>query len=468
MKTLTSLITAFFLLSATASAQTVNLGNYIWWDMNDNGKKDGNEYGTGGLTVKLYQDNNEDGIADAGFTTLTTTTDANGYYLFTNLAPAKYFVRLNAGYGHYKTTVYGGDPDNDIDGDNNGYTQNLSNFYVYSQTITLAPDLENDGNGNTNACINNTLDMGIWKGNGLGDFVWLDINQNGAQDSGEPGIKNVTVKLKDAAGNLLETVTTDEKGYYAFIEPSYYYGTTSYQIEFVTPPGFTPATANAGADDKDSDPVNGVISNITVPNGEWNHSFDAGFRPMNSILPVHLTIFQAYTNNNKVELKWISDYEKDAAHFAIEKSTDGKEFRQIGMVLAANNSEEKNNYQFSDIITADKGLLYYRLKIVDINGSIEYSEVKIIRLKNSGQSGVSIQAYPNPVVNQVRVSIPQTWSNRKVTYHVTGTNGLIVKTIQRTNSSQTEVIDMSNLPGGTYIVQVVCENERAQQLVVKQ
>jgi hypothetical protein len=466
MKTYISLFVALFFLSVTASAQTICLGNYVWWDMNDNGKKDGNEFGCAGTTVKLYKDSNEDGIADAGFTTLTTTTDGNGYYLFPNLAPGKYFVRVNAGSNHYKTTVYGGDPDNDIDGDNNGYTQNLSNYYIYTQTFTLSPNAEADGSGANNTNTNNTVDLGMWKGNGLGDFVWLDLNSNGAQDSGEPGIANVTVRLKDANGNVLATTTTDSKGYYGFHDPANY-GTTNYQVEFVTPAGYSPTTANNGTDDKDSDAVGGVISNITVPIGEWNHSFDAGFRPLNGTLPVRLFSMQAYVVNNKVELKWISEYEKDAAHFSIEKSTDGRNFQQIGIVMAVNSSDAKTNYQFSDPINSQKGMFYYRLKMVDINGSFEYSDVKMIR-NNIEKNAISIQAYPNPFVSELRVTIPQTWSNKKVTYQVIAANGLMLKTIEKVNSSQTEVINMSAFASGTYIVRVVCENESTQQLIVKQ
>jgi hypothetical protein len=467
MKTYISLFAILFFLVVNASAQTICLGNYVWWDMNDNGKKDGNEFGSSGLTVKLYQDNNEDGIADAGFTTLTTTTDGNGYYLFPNLAPGKYFVRLNAGYGHYKTTLYGGDPDNNIDGDNNGHTQNLSNYYIYTQTIQLSSNAEPDGSGATNTNTNNTVDMGIWKGNGLGDFVWLDINSNGSQDTGEPGIANVTVRLKDVNGNVLETTTTDSKGYYGFHDPANY-GTTNYQVEFVAPAGYVPTVANSGADDKDSDVIGGVISNITVPIGEWNHSFDAGFRPLNGTLPVRLYSFQAYVINQKAELKWMSDYEKDAAHFEVERSTDGRNFQQIGIVMAANSGDNRSNYQFADAITATKEMVYYRLKMVDINGSFEYSEVKMIRTKSTQQNAISIQAYPNPVVSDLRVTIPQAWNNKKVTYQVIAANGLIMKTFERANSSQTELINMSSFANGTYIIKVVCDGQITQQFIVKQ
>ena len=103
MKTFTLLAVCLFAnFTATLYAQTLNLGNTVWWDLNDNAKKDAGEPAASGYAVKLYQDNNEDGVADAGFTTLITTTDVDGKFLFTNLASGSYFVRVSAGYSHYK------------------------------------------------------------------------------------------------------------------------------------------------------------------------------------------------------------------------------------------------------------------------------------------------------------------------------------------------------------------------------
>src|SRR5678815_3353146 len=50
----------------------------------------------------------------------------------------------------------------------------------------------------------------------LGDAVWNDVNQNGLQDSGEPGVSGVTVRLLDCTGNVLRTMATDGNGLYLF------------------------------------------------------------------------------------------------------------------------------------------------------------------------------------------------------------------------------------------------------------
>ena len=83
--------------------QPVSLGNRVWLDdgngggIANNGIMDGAEVGIGGVTVELFLDN-DDGTADPdgadGSALATVTTDSNGYYLFDNLMPGDYFVRI--------------------------------------------------------------------------------------------------------------------------------------------------------------------------------------------------------------------------------------------------------------------------------------------------------------------------------------------------------------------------------------
>jgi SdrD B-like domain/Secretion system C-terminal sorting domain len=266
-------------ISFTVTSNSVSLGNLVYIDRNDNGLFEPalGDFGYDGATVRIYADNNDDGIAD-GAALATQTTSGGGLYNFTGLPAGKYFVQIeNVPGWMFKTTVNGGDPDNDIDNDNNGLTQNLATAIIKGGTITLSVGGE-PGASNSNS----TYDFGIFKTNGLGDFVFLDADADGVQDPGETGIAGVTVNLRNTAGTLLETTTTDANGYYFFYDPAQY-GTFNYNIEFITPAGYTASPSNQGDDTKDSDPVGGTITNVSVPNGTWNHTFDAGFYPQLSL-----------------------------------------------------------------------------------------------------------------------------------------------------------------------------------------
>ena len=83
----------------------------------------------------------------------------------------------------------------------------------------------------------------------IGDFVWIDSNQNGIQDAGEAGKAGVKVKLYDNLNYLVATTTTNATGYYGFtVTPGKYY------VEFVKPAGYTFSPKDQGGDNaKDSD-----------------------------------------------------------------------------------------------------------------------------------------------------------------------------------------------------------------------
>jgi uncharacterized repeat protein (TIGR01451 family) len=115
---------------------------------------------------------------------------------------------------------------------------------------------------------------------GVGDFVWLDLNANGQQDLGEPGLANVTVRLLDATGTtVLQTTTTDINGHYHFTVVG---GT--YVVQFVAPAGVYSqlTTADAAPDGSDSDPAQatGKTGAFTVAPGAFVDTIDAGFLPI--------------------------------------------------------------------------------------------------------------------------------------------------------------------------------------------
>lgn len=112
----------------------------------------------------------------------------------------------------------------------------------------------------------------------IGDFVWNDLNKNGIQDAGEPGVENIAVILEgtDINGNNIELVVhTDENGMYMFNNLS----AGVYTVEFTGfPPEFQLTLGNTGnndAVDSDVSLATGVV-NITLDGNECNLTIDAG------------------------------------------------------------------------------------------------------------------------------------------------------------------------------------------------
>ena len=214
---------AGFTLNSSAS-----FGDSVWNDKNQNGIQDSGESGVAGIKVTLYKGD--------GTELVTTTTDSNGKYLFENLDAGDYYAifDLKTLPKNYQVSPRNRGENDELDSDvdpNSGKTE----------TITLEAGQENF-----------SLDMGIYKKKEeskkycIGDFVWLDKNRNGIQDSGESGVAGVTLKLFPTGA----TITTDSSGKYSFCGLE----NGDYQVEVVSiPAGYTITESNSKDDNIDSD-----------------------------------------------------------------------------------------------------------------------------------------------------------------------------------------------------------------------
>ncbi len=186
-------------------------------------------------------------------------------------------------------------------------------------------------------------------------------------------------------------------------------------------------------------------------------------------VPVKLSSFTATLNNNKTDLRWSTATEINASHFVVERSLDGINFSDAGMVFAAGNSTETLQYSFSDNLqTVSAAVIWYRLRTVDIDGMTEYSDTRIIRIGKITEKSLTIQSFPNPATTELRISIPADWQSKKVQYELINLSGQIVKRIQANSSNQTEVISIATLAPGMYVARVICGEQVAQQRIIKQ
>jgi hypothetical protein len=109
----------------------------------------------------------------------------------------------------------------------------------------------------------------------IGDFVWHDMNQDGIQDPGEPGVPGVTVHLYDCWDILLESTVTDADGLYLFTTE----WDRDYYIMFDLPSGWTVSPQDQGADDavdSDVDAATGKTVCTFLEAYEEDRTWDAG------------------------------------------------------------------------------------------------------------------------------------------------------------------------------------------------
>jgi hypothetical protein len=97
---------------------------------------------------------------------------------------------------------------------------------------------------------------------------------------------------------------------------------------------------------------------------------------------VNITDFQVVKNRNSIDINWSTDKTVSTNYFEVEKSKDGKNFKTVAYVFGADPTKtDCDCYGCFDKISNNAKEFYYRLKHVDANGSVEFSEVKMIAFK---------------------------------------------------------------------------------------
>lgn len=118
------------------------------------------------------------------------------------------------------------------------------------------------------------------------------------------------------------------------------------------------------------------------------------------ILPVNLISFTAIKDKDNVSLNWQTGSEINVSHFNIQRSTNGSDFESIGQIKATNQSG--NNYNINDPLPIYQSTrnYYYRLEIVDKDGTKTYSETKQI---NFSKQEFSVKVFPNPATEYINI-----------------------------------------------------------------
>jgi hypothetical protein len=163
-----------------------------------------------------------------------------------------------------------------------------------------------------------------------------------------------------------------------------------------------------------------------------------------NVLPIQLLSFTAsVVNASLVDLRWSTASEQNSDYFIVERSADGLRYDPIQTVAAAGNSHLVLNYTTKDSHPL-RGISYYRLRMVDLDGTVTYSEVRVVNTGNNTE----LAMYPNPAADRTFIQLND---NKVLKVTVIDNAGRALVSIIRPTQAVLPV-DVSGLAAGLYFV----------------
>ena len=428
----------------------VPIGETVWYDINTNDQEDSNENGLNGMRVVLWKLNNgvwqEYDFMFTGHKPGTPSDD--GYYKFC-APPGTYYVEVvlpPQGLVPAQANIGSDLTDNDI--------TNANGFGTTNSFTVLSGEEKCD------------IGAGYYPMAEVGNFVWHDQDQNGIQNAGEEPLENVIVQVFDESNSMISETVTDEQGKYNID----YLGQTQYYFKFTPPNGYGATTANATVDEYDSDVTHAYGSNTTnlysLQSGEAIKHVDAGMAL--GVLPVEWLHVRANNRADHNLVEWATATEINSDYFEVERKIgENSIFSTLGKVEGAGMSTEASDYKYEDGNINQVGIYYYRIKQVDTDGRVNYSDIVSVSI-DKVEDRMSL--YPNPAIatTLIKVSGVATQDTR---ISIFSKEGKLIRSnlrLEEVSTGQYELIlDVSTYVPGVYTVQIETEQDTwTEKLIV--
>jgi hypothetical protein len=173
-------------------------------------------------------------------------------------------------------------------------------------------------------------------------------------------------------------------------------------------------------------------------------------------LPVSWLSISAQREKEDHIIRWTTASEKDCEKYIVESSSNGKDFIDIGTVKGSGNSLTIQHYTFK-YVNAGNAMLFYRIRQIDYNSNISYSEV--VSVKALALAFHEVGIYPNPAVNDASIYLTLS-ENALLTYTLSDATGrhLAKRFVQATAGAQRLDINMDNLATGMYYI-LICDDK---------
>ena len=244
--------------------------------------------------------------------------------------------------------------------------------------------------------------------------------------------------------------------------------TTGYD-ENLRPPFLNPASSFWHDDDNDGlvDLLDASENGTSAPTPDNNGGNDLDWRDMTALiaLPVELSNFEALQKDCDVKLIWTTASEKDFDYFEIQWSGDGYNYSRIGFEESTGNITG-DHYFFVDKTPSQHN--YYRLKMVDLDGSTEFSQILYVNL-DCEQIDMELNVFPTPISKGQPINVEFISEKMKEEIIIVDLQGRIVhrEDFETQEGKNNLSIDISNLAAGIYQIQIV-GNRTSKKVIIQE
>ena len=199
----------------------------------------------------------------------------------------------------------------------------------------------------------------------------------------------------------------------------------------------------------------GTTFDLVFDGNGLGKSYSYPFTVCNFTLPVELTEFTGKSVGKTSELKWKSESEVNMSLYELQRSRDGVNFSPIAIVFSK--GAQRNEYNYTDI-NPFNGQNFYRLKMIDIDGTYTYSNIIVIHFGEIKNNNIVIA--PNPVKTNINL---QMTALEQGAYKIEITNAIgqlqFTKKINVSQYNQKETIPCTaTMKPGIYWLSVFDEN----------
>jgi hypothetical protein len=262
------------------------------------------------------------------------------------------------------------------------------------------------------------------------------------------------------------TLVSRQPSYYHLTDPDYGFGDPEFIAQLLdkwSVPNNDPHNANLTDDFKDIAIIVHRVANTNQPyqpfdwSGCKNNGLspvtigqdDANFiTPINGILSGKAVDATLQDKESHVLVQWQSENNQLVDYFEVQRKDPNGEFKTIGLVMSKEGIAQEQ-YEFKDKITARDVEPSYRIKVINNDKIITYSDVKKIRL--SSEQSVSVKVFPNPSSETLRINLPETINSQYVV-RMYSTEGRIVKVTNVSGANPS--VDITSLNVGSYFMEL--------------